>query len=88
MTHGAAIACVTGPMLRSISSDAFVRALTRAGFVIYRRAPPATILERGTRAVVVPERLRLSVDVLSDLRKMAGLTWREIDALLGDSTRP
>jgi hypothetical protein len=72
----------------SISSDVFIHALTRAGFVIYRRAPPSTILERGTRAVVVPERARLSLDVLSDLRKMAGLTWREVEALLGDSSSP
>jgi len=74
--------------MRSISSAVFIRALTRAGFVIYRRAPAATILERGTRAVVVPERARLSLDVLFDLRRMAGLTWREVEALLGDSTHP
>lgn len=74
--------------MRPISSDAFIRALTRSGFVIYRQAAASTILERGTRAVVVPEGARLAPDVLFDLRRMAGLTWREVEALLGDSLRP
>jgi len=66
----------------SISSDTFVRALTRAGFVIYRASAAATILERGSRAVVVPARRRLAADIIADLRRMAGLTWREIDDLI------
>lgn len=74
--------------MRSISSDSFVRLLMRAGFVIYRETLESTILERGTRAIVVAARPRLPLEVLLDLRKMAGLTWREIDALLADSTRP
>jgi hypothetical protein len=74
--------------MRAISSDTFIRALTRAGFVVYRQAPLATILERGTRAVVVPDRARLPADVLADLRRMAGLTWREVEALLGDPGPP
>ena len=66
----------------SISSDTFVRVLVRAGFVIYRASTAATILERGSRAVVVPSRRRLAADIISDLRRMAGLTWREIDDLI------
>lgn len=65
-----------------ISSDAFVEALSRAGFVVYRREPGATILERGLRAVVVPWRRSLTPDILLDLRRMAGLTLREIESLL------
>jgi hypothetical protein len=72
----------------AMSSDTFVRILMRVGFVIYRPGPPATILERGTRAVVVPERARLSPDVVIDLRKMAGLTWRELEALVDDLRLP
>jgi hypothetical protein len=71
----------------AMSSETFVRILTSAGFVVYRSGPPTTILERGTRAVVVPERARLSPDVVLDLRKMAGLTWRELETLAADLPR-
>ena len=69
-----------------ISSEMFVRALTRVGFVIYRASASSTILERGTRAIVVPARRRLAAEIVGDLRRMAGLTWREIDELLRDES--
>lgn len=58
-----------GLSMLAMSSDSFRRILMRVGFVVYRHGPPATILERGTRAVVVPERARLAPDVVLDLRK-------------------
>lgn len=67
-----------------IQSEALVRALCRVGFIIYRRSEQATILERGARAVVVPTRDELEEHVVADLRKMAGLPWRELDSLLAD----
>ncbi|WP_146649244.1 hypothetical protein [Labilithrix luteola] len=66
----------------SMSSDAFVAALCRTGFVIYHKGPEGTILERGTRAVVVPSREWLEADEVGDLRRMAGITWREFDAMI------
>jgi hypothetical protein len=77
-----------GLSMFAMSSESFVRILTRVGFVVYRSGPPATLLERGTRAVVVPERTRLSPDVVFDLRKMAGLTWRELETLVADLRLP
>jgi hypothetical protein len=72
---------------RGTPSEHFVAALCRAGFVVYRRAAQATILERGARAVVVPTREWLAPEVVSDLRRIAGVTWRDFDALLADSRR-
>lgn len=69
----------------SMSSDAFVAALCRTGFVIYHQGPEGTILERGTRAVVVPARARLEADEVGDLRRMAGITWREFDSMMAQS---
>lgn len=68
-----------------MSSDAFVAALCRTGFVIYHQGPEGTILERGTRAVVVPARARLEDDEVGDLRRMAGITWREFDSMMAQS---
>jgi hypothetical protein len=65
-----------------ISSDTFVEALSRVGFIVYRRTPEATILERGTRAVVVPTRQRLEGHLLGDLRRMSGVRWSELRELL------
>jgi hypothetical protein len=71
--------------IRGTASEDFVAALCRAGFVVYRRADEATILERGARAVVVPTRAWLEPEVVSDLRRMAGVSWRDFDELLGGS---
>lgn len=57
-----------------------MRALSRAGFAIYRQTADATILERGLRAVTVRTCSALDGGVLMDLRRMAGLSWRELDA--------
>lgn len=71
-----------------ISSDAFVRALTHAGFAVYRRTPQATILERGGRAVAVRNLAVLGCEAVMDLRRMAGLTWEELDAALAAGEGP
>ncbi len=68
--------------MRTISSDTFVNALSRAGFVVFRQTAEATILERGPRAVVVPTRERLEDDLLVDLRRMSGVRWQDLDELL------
>jgi hypothetical protein len=67
---------------RGTLSEDLVAAFCRAGFVIYRRAAAATILERGSRAVVVPSRTWLEAEVVTDLRRIAGVPWRDLDALL------
>ena len=72
---------------RGTPSEDLVAALCRAGFVVYRRADNGTILERGTRAVVVPTRRMLAPEVVTDLRRIAGVSWRDLDALLHGETR-
>ncbi len=65
-----------------ISSKAFVRALAAAGFTVYRRTRESTILERGIRAVAIRTCAELDGAVIMDLRRMAGLSWQELDAAL------
>jgi hypothetical protein len=69
-----------------LSSDTLVRALGLAGFTVYRETREATILERGLRAVTVRRCTVLESGVLMDLRRMAGLSWRELDAALEATT--
>jgi hypothetical protein len=72
--------------MRRFSSDTLVRALGLAGFTVYRQTGEATILERGLRAVTVRSCAVLESEVLMDLRRMAGLSWLELDAALGAMT--
>jgi hypothetical protein len=65
-----------------ISSECLVRALSRAGFKVFRRTPESTILERGLRAVAIRTRAEVGCEVLIDVRRMAGLSWQEMDAAL------
>lgn len=53
-----------------------------AGFAVYRSTPEATILERGARAVTVQTSAELDCAAIMDLRRMAGLTWQELDVAL------
>jgi len=65
-----------------ISSARLVDALLRGGFEVFRVDRHGTILERGTRAVVIPHGGRLRRDVVDDLRKIAGVTLPELEELL------
>jgi hypothetical protein len=67
------------PVLSGLSSDQFVAALERAGFIVFKKTPDATILERGARAVVVPTRERMADDLIIDLRRMSGLSWTDLE---------
>jgi hypothetical protein len=67
-----------------LSGAALVRALERGGFVVYRRHRVATLLERGVRAVAVPNLDELPPQALCSIRMMTGLSVAELDALLGD----
>jgi hypothetical protein len=68
-----------------VSGAAVVRALERGGFVVYRRHSIATLLERGVRAVAVPNLDELPPQALSSVRQMTGLSVAELDALLHES---
>jgi hypothetical protein len=72
--------------MRRISSEAFVEALSAVGFAVYRRTPEATILERGLRAVTIRTSSVLDAEVLVDLRRMAGLSWQELDDALATAS--
>jgi hypothetical protein len=68
--------------VKRISSEVFVRALMLEGFAVFRQTSQATILERGFRAVAVRHGTALGSQALMDLRRMAGLSWQELDAAL------
>ena len=70
-----------------VSGERIVTALERGGFVVYRRHRLATILERGLRAVAVPNVPELPPQALSTVRKMTGLSVAEFDALLATERR-
>jgi hypothetical protein len=72
----------------TLSSERFIRALERGGFVVFRRDPIATILERGMRAVAVPNTSRLSPQTILMVRRMTGLSRAELDALLANDELP
>ena len=65
-----------------ITSAWLVDALLLGGFEIFRVDSQSTILERMGRAVVVPNGVRMRRDVVDDLRRIAGVTASELDALL------
>jgi len=72
-----------------ISSAWLVDAFLLGGFEIFRVDPNGTILERGGRAVVIPHGVRMRRDTVDDLRRIAGVTASDLDALLarcGDPT--
>jgi len=65
-----------------VSSAHLVDALLRGGFELFRVDRHGTILERDGRAVVIPHGSRMPIDVVDELRKIAGLTSRELADLL------
>jgi hypothetical protein len=65
-----------------VSGERLVHALERCGFVVYRRHEVATILERGARAVAVPNLPEVPPQAIQSVRVMSGLTHVELDALL------
>jgi hypothetical protein len=71
-----------------VSGDSLVRALERGGFVVFRRHRVATLLERGLRAVAVPNLNALPPQALSTVRQMSGLTVAELRALLAQVDGP
>lgn len=68
-----------------MSSEMLVRALVWAGFSVYRNTPESIILERGIRAVAVPARKHVRDAQLMDVRRMAGLSWQELDTALSQT---
>jgi hypothetical protein len=67
-----------------ISGPRLVSALERAGFVVFRRHAIATLLERGLRAVAVPNQRVLPPQAIRSVRQMSGLSAHELDELLRD----
>jgi hypothetical protein len=65
-----------------VSGDRLVHALVRGGFVVFRRHQIATILERGPRAVAVPNLPDLPPQAVQSVRLMSGLSVPEFAALL------
>jgi hypothetical protein len=73
----------SGPAEPSVVSSAHVvDALLRGGFELFRVDRQGTILERDGRAVVIPHGARMAPDVVDELRKIAGLSARELADLL------
>ena len=68
--------------LAGISSAHLVDALLRGGFELFRVDRQGTILERDGRAVVIPHGPRMPVDVVDELRRIAGLSPQELATLL------
>jgi hypothetical protein len=72
-----------------ISSAWLVDAFLLGGFEVFRVDASGTILEReGGRAVVVPHGARMRRDMVDDLRRIAGVTAAELDALLARAADP
>src|SRR5688572_27418421 len=74
-------------LMRGVPSSRFIDALCHAGFTVYRHDHAGTILERDIRAVAVPNIEYLAPPVVSALRRMAGLTARELALLLDADAR-
>ena len=71
-----------------VSSAWLVDAFLLGGFEVFRVDPNGTILERDGRAVVVPHGVRMRREVVDDLRRIAGVTAAELDALLARCADP
>jgi hypothetical protein len=69
----------------SVSRHHLLQALSAAGFVIYRDDGIATVLERGARGVVVPRAAELPPEIVYEVRRMAGLSDAQLEALLARS---
>jgi hypothetical protein len=79
---------MSGDRYSAVSGDRIVSALERGGFVIFRRHQIATILERGVRAVAVPNLPDVPPQALQSVRLMSGLSVDEFDALLAPDHEP
>jgi hypothetical protein len=71
-----------------VSSDELVVAFQRAGFVA-RRATGRTILERGTRVVVIPDGRLLAPEAVAATLRSAGISYSDfLDYLSEAPTEP
>ena len=70
----------------TISGVECVEALCAAGFRVRRRSAGQTVLERGSRTLVVPDRLVLPPDVLDVILSEADLSVERFIWLLGEIT--
>jgi hypothetical protein len=70
----------------TISGAECVEALCAAGFRVRTRTAGQTVLERGTRTLVVPDRLVLPAEVLESLLVEADLSVDKFVWLLGEIT--
>ncbi len=64
-----------------------VEALGRGGFLVRYRNNTVTVLERGSRMVVVPDVVQLSPAALGGLLQSAGLSYAGFLALLGSTNQ-
>jgi hypothetical protein len=69
-----------------VSGAECVEALCAAGFRVRRRAAGQTVLERGSRTLVVPDRLVLPEEVLDTILTEADLSVDRFIWLLGEVT--
>jgi hypothetical protein len=70
----------------TVSGVECVEALCTAGFRVRRRGAGQTLLERGARTLVVPDRLVLSADLLDAILVEADLSIERFVWLLGEVT--
>jgi hypothetical protein len=70
----------------TISGAECVEALCAAGFRVRKRAAGQTVLERGARRLVVPDRLVLPPEILDELLAGADLSVERFVWLLGEVT--
>lgn len=70
----------------TVSGVECVEALCTAGFRVRRRSAGQTLLERGTRTLVVPDRLVLSPELLDAILTEADLSIERFVWLLGEVT--
>ena len=70
----------------TVSGAECVEALCLAGFRVRRRSAGQTLLERGKRTLVVPDRLVLSPELLDVILDEADLSVERFVWLLGEVT--
>lgn len=70
----------------TVSGVECVEALCTAGFRVRQRSAGQTLLERGARSIVVPDRLVLSPELLEAILAEADLSVERFVWLLGEVT--
>jgi len=74
-----------GRRLRSISTEAAIRAFARYGYVARRsKGSHIRLVKQGAVGLTLPQRRELGVGLLSDVIRKAGLTVEEFLELLGE----